>query len=327
MSIKVSIIIPMYNAKENIEKTVKSLLDSGRNENIEIIIIDNVSSDGSYSYTREIFKNQSKVKVFQTPTNNGPAMARNLGIDLATGTHIGFLDADDYVYSDYFSKILGLIEINPEQIIRFNFDSIVKGKSYLNSYFTNEVGHSGQQYYVKEITSFGANIQNMVWQFIIPKRFIIEEKIYFEEKPKYFEDVLYYVRICSIDANIAIIDEPLLGYVKSSNSMVNRTDDFSEKIDSFLVVADQLDKEAMKFKNYEFKTVINRQANLMIYFAYKFAWYNLLLKGKNKFKTVNLAYSKKYERIKEKEKLVKGNDKKLIIVFFKRKIKKLFKSL
>jgi len=95
----ISIIIPTYNSKENLVKTLDSIYKNGF-KNFEIIVVDDASDDN----TSEMVKNYS-VRHVPLKFNRGPAFARNRGAELAKGDVILFLDADGEVESDLLSKI------------------------------------------------------------------------------------------------------------------------------------------------------------------------------------------------------------------------------
>lgn len=101
MANKFTIIMPVYNT----EKLVIRALDSiPVRDDLEVICIDDCSTDSSY----EVLKNYSRIpiRVFQTPINSGPGIARNIGYDNATGDFIFGLDSDDYLLTDNFNKFL-----------------------------------------------------------------------------------------------------------------------------------------------------------------------------------------------------------------------------
>jgi teichuronic acid biosynthesis glycosyltransferase TuaG len=91
----VSVIIPMYNAQDYIEITLQSV-KSQTYENIELIIIDNASTDNSLSIVNSLLESFNNVKVIKCEDNSGgPARPRNMGIDIAKGEYLAFLDSDD----------------------------------------------------------------------------------------------------------------------------------------------------------------------------------------------------------------------------------------
>ena len=93
MDIKVSVIVPMYNVEDYIKETLDSILSQDIDE-IEILVIDDGSSDESPNIVKEYAKKHTEVKyIFQE--NSGPSIARNRGIELARGEFIIFVDSDD----------------------------------------------------------------------------------------------------------------------------------------------------------------------------------------------------------------------------------------
>ena len=101
--VKVSIIIPVFNASRYIERCLQSVEAQTLTE-IEVMLIDNRGTDDSIAVA-EAFVARSKRKDIRyrfaaTPENNGPAPARNLGLQLAQGEYIAFLDADDWIEPD-----------------------------------------------------------------------------------------------------------------------------------------------------------------------------------------------------------------------------------
>ena len=98
----ITIIIPVYNVEKYLEKCFLSLLRQtiGFN-NLEIIFIDDCSTDNSYSILREFNENYSNVRVFKTEKNSGsPSKPRNMGMEYATSNYVMFLDPDDFYYEN-----------------------------------------------------------------------------------------------------------------------------------------------------------------------------------------------------------------------------------
>src|SRR5690625_81733 len=93
--IKVSIIMPCYNAEEGVKTAIDSLLQQTW-ENIELILVDDHSTDNTLGVIQSYAKQDSRIKVFQTPQNSGPYIARNIALQHATGEFITVNDADDW---------------------------------------------------------------------------------------------------------------------------------------------------------------------------------------------------------------------------------------
>jgi len=102
---KISIVVPIYNTGEYLHKCIKSILAQSLNE-FELILVNDGSTDNSGDICDEYAKSDSRVKVIHKK-NEGVSIARNVGIEMATGEYIGFIDSDDWIeinmYSDMYN--------------------------------------------------------------------------------------------------------------------------------------------------------------------------------------------------------------------------------
>lgn len=98
----ISVIIPVYNAEKTVEKCVKSVL-MGTYKNIEVIIVNDGSTDSSKEIIENIAKSDGRVKIIQQD-NKGVAAARNLGLSNISGKYVAWVDADDWVEDDWLSN-------------------------------------------------------------------------------------------------------------------------------------------------------------------------------------------------------------------------------
>ena len=108
--IKISIIIPVYNAGNYIKKCIDSIL-SQTYENFEVIVINDGSSDNSWELLNKYYSDNKKIKLFNQE-NKGVSMTRNFGIDNANGDWITFVDADDWIENNTLERIVNIIEQN-----------------------------------------------------------------------------------------------------------------------------------------------------------------------------------------------------------------------
>ncbi|HIF9423647.1 TPA: glycosyltransferase family 2 protein [Photobacterium damselae] len=103
--IDISIVIPSFNSSNSLIRAINSCLNQNI-EKLEIIVID----DGSTDNSQELVKNINDIRVkYHFKNNEGVAKARNLGIDLAQGEYIYFLDSDDYLYKDSLKELLNTV--------------------------------------------------------------------------------------------------------------------------------------------------------------------------------------------------------------------------
>ncbi|MDR2160688.1 MAG: glycosyltransferase, partial [Desulfovibrio sp.] len=101
---KVSVIIPVYNTEPYLRRCLDSVCGQTLRE-IEIICVNDGSTDGSLEILREYAQKDSRVKVIELEENKGAGAARNAGIDAARGEYIGFVDSDDYVDLDFYETL------------------------------------------------------------------------------------------------------------------------------------------------------------------------------------------------------------------------------
>ncbi len=100
----ISIVVPIYNAAPYLDECIKSII-SQTYPNIEILLIDDGSTDNSLSICNLHAKADKRIRVY-SKENNGVSSARNYGIDVANGKYICFIDSDDYIDDDYCYKLL-----------------------------------------------------------------------------------------------------------------------------------------------------------------------------------------------------------------------------
>lgn len=101
----ISIIVPVYNALEYLDKCLESI-SSQTYTDFEVILIDNGSTDGSYSKCAEYAGKDSRFKIFQE-TEKGVSFARNKGLRNAAGVYVTFVDSDDFISENYLEALVG----------------------------------------------------------------------------------------------------------------------------------------------------------------------------------------------------------------------------
>ena len=115
----VSVIIPVYNVSEYLPTCLDSIL-SQTLENIEVICVDDGSTDNSLAILQKYTERDSRLTVFQQK-NKGGGAARNLGLNYALGKYVSFLDADDFFEPDMLEKAYVASEKNNLDILIFNY--------------------------------------------------------------------------------------------------------------------------------------------------------------------------------------------------------------
>ena len=101
---KVSVIIPVYNAQDYLERCLFSVCNQTL-EDIEIICVNDASTDKSINILNQYAQKYSNIKVIDCKVNGGESKARNIGLEKATGEYLGFVDNDDEIDLDFYEKL------------------------------------------------------------------------------------------------------------------------------------------------------------------------------------------------------------------------------
>ena len=124
--VKVSIIVPVYNVEKYLSKCLESLINQTLKD-IEIICVNDGSTDNSLSILKEYANKDSRIKIIDKQ-NEGVSVARNTGIEVATGEYLIFVDSDDYLVENACEKALNTIEHNNSDICIFGHYDLVDEK-------------------------------------------------------------------------------------------------------------------------------------------------------------------------------------------------------
>ena len=128
---KVSIIVPIYNEEEYVSTCLLSLINQTLDD-IEIILIDDNSTDNSLNILLDYAKKYPNIKVYHNEKNLGQGASRNIGLSFATGEYIGFVDSDDYVsYTMYEDMYKAVLNNNYPKLVTTEI-MFVKDDSYAN---------------------------------------------------------------------------------------------------------------------------------------------------------------------------------------------------
>lgn len=117
---KISIIVPVYNTENCLERCVSSLTGQTY-RNLEILLIDDGSTDGSGILCDKLAESDDRICVYHK-ANGGASSARNLGLRMARGEYIGFVDSDDYMDKDAYQEMIELAETGGYEIVQISRD-------------------------------------------------------------------------------------------------------------------------------------------------------------------------------------------------------------
>lgn len=196
--IKISFIIPAYNAEEYIKKSIISILGI-KESNIEVIVVDDGSKDRTYNIISQI--DDSRLIVIKQ-NNQGVSAARNTGMKIAKGKYIAFIDADDYIDTDSYEGIINQIDYNKD-LYMFGYKEMnnKEEKKILLPLKEGIYGKDEAQNMCKRLydNQFSKNYNaqyfgGKVYQYLFSRKFLNEHKIVFFERVHFAEDCLFCVQ-------------------------------------------------------------------------------------------------------------------------------------
>ena len=156
----ISVIVPIYNAEKYLAKCIESLIHQSHTA-LQIILINDGSTDQSWTIAEQYAQQDSRIQVYAHPTNQGQSAARNLGLLHASGEFISFVDADDYVDTDFYVGDIVSV-IGPSHTNSMGFKCRFYGKSAHAA--NHHKGHDAVMMAVQAITA----MQNMVCREVNP---------------------------------------------------------------------------------------------------------------------------------------------------------------
>lgn len=186
---KLSIILPTYNIEKYIETTVASVLQQTY-RNIELIIVDDCSSDRTREILTTYAESDKRIKLIFNKQNIGPGAARNLGISQASGEYITFMDHDDWQDLNRYENMINIIE-------RDKTDFVI---SYASDFFENSKKTERMRYpqNLPDIVQLDGNRHLFYRHFVPPwckihrTKMIKESNIRFAKNGVKFDDVLFH---------------------------------------------------------------------------------------------------------------------------------------
>ena len=185
---KVSVIIPVYNTEKYLKECLDSIVNQSL-EDIEIICIDDGSTDNSLEILREYAENDSRFKIF-SQENNGQGSARNYGLDVAKGEYIYFMDSDDFIELNTLSDCYNEANKNNLDFLMFqliNYDESKKSLYQDNDYDMPNVG----DLVADNVFSY-ADLNHLIFQVAVsPVNKLYSKKFLDDINVRFPEDVIF----------------------------------------------------------------------------------------------------------------------------------------
>ena len=281
---KVSVIVPCFNVEKYIERCLNSL-QKQLLEDIEIICIDDKSTDNTLEILKSRAESDSRIHVIAQEKNMGVAVARNTGIDNATGEYVGFVDADDYVDIDFYQKIYNHAIKTGAELAKGLLTVIENGSRFIPP--TNEYAKQRKIRFCYDFTSA-----------IYKKDFLDRHNLRFMEGVALGEDITFLIKAAYLCNELAFCPYPTSYYYEIRSGSANTTMD-KNKINSIITIVDHMMNYANTTQN-----MPQEDYNFIIWFVLDVLGKNLAkVKFEDKhileqsvYNVINVAKDKKYAK-------------------------------
>lgn len=205
MNIKFSIIMPVYNVSDFLTSSITSVLRQTYSH-FEIIIVNDGSTDASYSILEKMSKVDRRITVINQE-NKGLSAARNVGLNIASGDYIFFMDSDDTIKNDLLLTVYNTIcRMKVPNTIMIGYEAFNNKGNFLGKRLVSGT-YSGSEVVHSILTG---QLENYVWQFIIPK-FLLDKDLRFLEGVL-FEDIDWTARFLSNISSVMYVSDSLYCY-------------------------------------------------------------------------------------------------------------------
>lgn len=274
MSPIISIIVPVYNVENYLRQCIESILNQ-KYQDFELILINDGSTDSSKKICDEYLKKDSRIKL-RHKENGGQSSARNIGLDLATGKYIGFVDSDDWIHEDMYEKLVEHALTHNSDIVACNLlvmNRKGKFKPYNNFSENREYNRSEAmlEIYRNEILTFSPC--NKIYDKRLFNKLKFFEGIILEDK-----DISY--KLIDKSNKVSYIKESLY-YYRYNNKSTLRSSFSLKRIDEFKVQSDMY-----KYYNENYSNVSD-----LIYYDL----FDLGISLYSEVTTLSAVFSKKYD--------------------------------
>ena len=213
-----SVIVAAYNIEAYIERGIRSICEQTYH-NLEIIVVDDGSADGTGRILDEMAGNDARIQVIHKE-NGGLAQARNTGIARARGNYIGFVDGDDWIDPDMYEKMFSAMKDKQADLAVCRYRQISRTRTFDGS-VDRAVLFEGQEAltaYVEEREEFA--IQNAAWNKLYRKE-LLSGNLFPEGR--WYEDIVFATEALARAGRCIYLDIALYNYIiDREDSIMNR---------------------------------------------------------------------------------------------------------
>lgn len=236
MEDKVSVIVPVYNVDRYLRECINTLLNQTY-RNLEIILIDDESSDQCPVICDEFAAKDKRVLVIHQK-NGGAGKARNVGLDIATGQYICFVDSDDRVHKDYIATLVNELKQNEVDIAVCSYFYLYKNRKEKQGYNGSLQIVSQKDYLLRFLTDWTCSL---IWNKMFKHEVV--GNVRFVEGHK-IDDEFFTYQIVMNSKKVVLFDNPLYEYRMRASSVMNLSNQYEQ-----VILRDKLEYIVERYEN------------------------------------------------------------------------------
>lgn len=206
--IKISVIIPVYNAEKYLRECLDSVIEQTLQE-IEIICVDDGSTDNSLAILKEYTQKDERLKIIEQ-ANRGAGAARNLGMAVALGEYLAFLDADDLYYPQALAQAYAVAVKEKADMLAFDAEYFIAGSAWLNPQINSLLLADRQMISAENDGKFLFQLLSCnTWCKLYRRDFVQRSGLRYQEI-KTANDLCFVCSALAVAERIAVLDKPLV---------------------------------------------------------------------------------------------------------------------
>lgn len=307
----VSVIIPVFNNEKYIEETIRAIQQQSDCD-FELICVNDGSTDTSLEILRSYEAKDPRIKVIDTP-HKGAGTARNIGLNIAQGEFLLFLDGDDLFEKDLIAKSVKRAKLTNADCCIFRADQFFEGSNkvekldigFVKEFIPNKEVFSAEDFREHLFNTF----QNWAWNKLFRKEFVIEHGIKFQEINK-TNDFYFVAKAIFLAKRITTLDEVLVHYRKNTGCSTQDLNDHSpldflkafDQVENFLIEKNADRKYFVSLLNHKIRGAIYNLRSLKTRAAFEILFKELkhrAVRDISYIRDSEIYYMDKYKQYKD----------------------------
>lgn len=228
MNPKVSIIVPVYNAEENLRRCIESVLKQDFND-LELILVDDGSRDFSGSICDEYAAKDERIRVIHKE-NTGVSDSRNLAVSLAKGEYVQFIDSDDWITPDATGLLVRAAEENGSDMVIADFYRVVGERLSHKGDIQDDGPLSREEFAVFMMEHPADFYYGVLWNKLYRREIIERHGLAMDKDISWCEDFIFNMEYIRHVKTVYALKVPIYYYVKTPGSLVSQGASISNTI-------------------------------------------------------------------------------------------------